>query len=210
MTEFVFKNAKFIKTAIKSKDYPLLKDDTGKVLPEIAVVGRSNVGKSTLLNHLFQKKDMVKTSATPGKTQALNFFTLNNQIVFVDLPGYGYAKVPLSVRKNWGPMIQAYFEVRHSLKLVLFLFDIRRLPNEEDRELVRWLTERGSNLLLVLTKTDKVKRNEKNANITKILEGFRINLPCVSYSSVKNEGRNLLISMISEVLTKEEYNYGET
>lgn len=205
MTKKHFKNAVFIKTAIFPKDYPTFKDDRGVLLPEIAVAGRSNVGKSSLLNHLFQDKDLVKTSSTPGKTQALNFFILNDQLVFVDLPGYGYAKVPLSVRKNWGPMVQSYFEIRESLKLVLFLFDIRRTPNEEDRQLIEWASRQNLAVILVLTKTDKVKRNEKVANTAKILQAFdMIDLHHVHYSSVKNEGRDLLISMIREALIQEE------
>lgn len=201
MQEFLFKNPLFIKTAVKRKDYPTLRDKGGVLLPEIAVAGRSNVGKSSLLNHLFQRKDLVKTSSVPGKTQALNFFTLNDQLCFVDLPGYGYAQVPLSVRKNWGPMIQTYFETRETLQLLLLLFDIRRVPNEEDLLLLEWAARTGLPAILVLTKTDKVKSNERAANTAKILQAFHVfGLEHVHYSSVKNEGRNQLISMIRTAL----------
>src|SRR5262245_55930539 len=138
MKKYLFRNAKFIKTAVKAKDYPVLRDLSGNILPEIAVAGRSNVGKSSLLNHLFHSPNLVKTSSTPGKTQALNFFTVNDELTFVDLPGYGYAKVPQSIRKEWGPMVQEYLQKREMLKLILFLFDIRRLPNEEDIEFLEW------------------------------------------------------------------------
>src|SRR5438067_9089455 len=116
----------FIKTAVHPKDYPVIRDESGNILPEVAVVGRSNVGKSTLLNHLFHTKNLVKTSATPGKTQALNFFVLNDKIAFADLPGYGYAEVPAAIKKQWGPIMKAYLEKRDTLKLILFLLDIRR------------------------------------------------------------------------------------
>ena len=115
MYEFV--KARFIKTAIWPKDYPTLKDDGGRLLPEIAVAGRSNVGKSSLLNHLFGSKGLVKTSSTPGKTQAINFFVVDEQLTFVDLPGYGYAEVPPSVRKQWGPMVEKYLKERQEIKL---------------------------------------------------------------------------------------------
>jgi GTP-binding protein len=205
MTDLLFKNPRFIKTAIHPKDYPIMKGGNGQLLPEIAVAGRSNVGKSSLLNHLFQRSGLVKTSSTPGKTQALNFFILNDQVVFVDLPGYGYAKVPLAVRKQWGPMVQTYFEKRESLKLVLFLFDIRREPNEDDFHLVDWACFHGLAMILVLTKTDKVKKNEKAANTKKILDGLGLeNLHYVHYSCTKNEGRNKLMSMIKDALEERE------
>lgn len=201
MREFLFKNPSFIKTAILPKDYPVLRDKGGDLLPEIAVAGRSNVGKSSLLNHLFQRKDLVKTSSVPGKTQALNFFTLNDQIAFVDLPGYGYAQVPLSVSKKWGPMIQTYFEKRETLQLLLLLFDIRRTPNEEDKQLLEWATYMHLPVILVLTKTDKVKANEKNANTAEILrELHEFGLEHIHYSVVKNTGRNQLMSMIRAAL----------
>lgn len=205
MAEIAFKNPSFIKTAVHPKDYPQVKDDQGKFLPEIAVAGRSNVGKSTLLNHLFKAKNLVKTSSAPGKTQAINFFSLNHQLVFVDLPGYGFAKVPLSVRKQWGPMMQSYFENRKTLRLVLFLFDIRRTPNEDDFHFLEWALYHRFPLILVLTKVDKVKRNEKAANTCKILSAFNLeNLQYIHYSSIKNEGRDQLIRMICETLREEE------
>ena len=108
------KNAKFVKSAVKPKDFPKVMSPQGTLLPEIAVAGRSNVGKSSLLNHIFGTKDLVKTSSTPGKTQMINFFSVNEEVVFVDLPGYGYAKVPLDVRKQWGPMMVGYLKTGSS------------------------------------------------------------------------------------------------
>lgn len=193
-TLFSFKNAKFVKTATQAKDYPTLRVKSGELMPEIAVIGRSNVGKSSLLNHLFLSKGLVKTSATPGKTQAVNFFTLDEQLAFVDLPGYGYAKVPPEVRRKWGPMVQNYLEKRESLMGMLFLFDIRRTPNEEDLQLLEWIIQHQKATILILTKVDKVSLNEKKANTKNILETFQIeNLHYLHYSVTKNIGRKELI-----------------
>lgn len=205
MTKYVFKNAKFITSATKASAYPVMKLPSGKEMPEIAVAGRSNVGKSSLLNHLFQSRDLVKTSSVPGKTQLINFFSLNDQLSFVDLPGYGYAKVPMGVRKKWGPMIQQYLETRSQLKLILFLFDIRRMPNDEDRELINWISAAGKGVILVLTKIDKVTTNEKNANRQKILQAFYCeNLHYTYYSTLKNVGRKELVFMLLDALSEDE------
>ena len=204
MGNILLKKPRFIKTAIKEQDYPNLKTAQGVLMPEIAVAGRSNVGKSSLLNHLFQSKGLVKTSSTPGKTQAINFFIVDDAISFVDLPGYGFAKVPVAVRKKWGPMIQNYLEKRKQLKLILFLFDIRRLPNDEDRLLLEWASQKDMALVLVLTKIDKVNQSEKTINTRNILEAFNCeNLHYLYYSTVKNIGRKELMFVISDVLEEE-------
>lgn len=199
-----FRFPKFIKTATQLKEYPLLKDDAGKILPEIAVAGRSNVGKSSLLNHLFNAKGLVKTSATPGKTQALNFFTVNNELVFADLPGYGYAEVPPKIRKQWGPMVQTYLDKRENLKLILFLFDIRRQPNEEDLQMLDWILHSQKGMILVLTKVDKVNQSERTKNTKKILEAFNLdNLHYLHYSVLKESSRLPLIHMICDSMAGE-------
>jgi GTP-binding protein len=202
--KFEFKNAKFIVTAVAPKHYPTLKAPSGALLPEIAVAGRSNVGKSSLLNHLLQQNGLVKTSSTPGKTQALNFFNVNEQLVFVDLPGYGFAKVPESVRKQWGPMIKVYLEKRQQLNLILFLFDVRRMPADDDKEFLEWIAASNKAVILVLTKTDKLTKNELNTNTKKILEAFNTeNLHHIHYSVLKNVGRRELIWAISDALNDE-------
>jgi GTP-binding protein len=196
--------AKFIKTALLPKDYPLIRSEVGKILPEIAVAGRSNVGKSSLLNHLFDTKNFVKTSSTPGKTQALNFFTLDDRLAFADLPGYGYAEVPPSIRKQWGPMVRSYLEQRSTLKVILFLLDIRRIPNAEDLQFLDWVAYEGKATILVLTKVDKVKSNERKANTQKILAALGAgNIHYVYYSVTKNQGRRELVSMIEDALQDE-------
>lgn len=204
MAKYVFKNPRFETSAVKSVDYPLLKSPAGKELPEVAVAGRSNVGKSSLLNDLFQHKGLVKTSSVPGKTQMLNFFTLDGKLAFVDLPGYGYAQVPMSVRKRWGPMVQEYLEKRLQLKVILFLFDIRRIPNDEDKEFLSWAAHHDKAVILVLTKVDKVKLNEKKVNTRKILEAFNCtNLHYIHYSTTKNVGRKELIAILTDALQDE-------
>jgi GTP-binding protein len=205
--------AKFIKTAILPKDYPVIRNAKGQTLLEVAVAGRSNVGKSSLLNDLFHSKNLVKTSSTPGKTQALNFFNYEDHISFADLPGYGYAQVSQSVKKQWGPMVQAYLEKRDTLKLILFLIDIRRIPNEDDLQFLEWVVHSQKAMILVLTKVDKVNRNERKPNAMKIIEAFGAsNLHYVYYSATKNLGRGELLAMIKDALaeeSKEECNEGD-
>jgi len=157
-------SAEFIKSATRPGNYP------PQQIPEIAFAGRSNVGKSSLINVLVKRKGLVRTSSTPGRTQLINFFNINNQFSLVDLPGYGYAKVPLAVKKAWGPMIRTYLEVRESLHGVVFIFDIRRIPREEDIRMLDWLEEFGVPTIPVITKIDKVKRSQRNKQIELIVE----------------------------------------
>ncbi|MCH9627580.1 MAG: putative GTP-binding protein EngB [Chlamydiales bacterium] len=190
--KFKFQNATFLTTAVKPGQFPSFGTQ-----PEIAVVGRSNVGKSTLLNHLFRSKNLVKTSSTPGKTQAVNFFHLDEALVFADLPGYGYAKVPAHERKKWAPLIESYLAERPSM--ILFLLDIRRTPNADDLQMLSWIEASGIPAIVVLTKVDKVKRSERARQTKQILSRIN-NTPHVHYSAVKNEGRNQLMHKICEVL----------
>lgn len=194
----------FIKSACRSDDYPILRNPSGGMLPEVAVAGRSNVGKSTLLNHLFRHKKLVKASSTPGKTQMLNFFSVDDTVLFADLPGYGYAKVPLKVRKSWGPMVQSYLERRESLKVILFLFDIRRMPNEDDHQFLDWVIRHEKAMILILTKVDKVNQKTKRDNTRKILEAFDAeNIHHIHYSATKNVGRKELMILLKEAIEDE-------
>lgn len=196
--------AKFIKTAILPKDYPAIRNMKGHLLPEVAVAGRSNVGKSSLLNDLFHTKHLVKTSSTPGKTQALNFFIYEDKIAFADLPGYGYAQVSQTVRKQWGPMVHTYLEQREPLQLILFLIDIRRIPNEDDLQFFDWVVKSKKGMILVITKIDKVKQNERKANTAKILDALGAsNIHYAYYSAVKNQGRRELLAMVADALKAE-------
>jgi GTP-binding protein len=147
-------SAEFIKSAVWPPQYP------PATLPEIAFVGRSNVGKSSLINTLVGRKKLAKTSNTPGRTQLINFFTINEKMSFVDLPGYGFAKVAQSVKKDWGDMIEAYLRERLSLALVILILDIRRDPSEDDLSLRDWLENYRIPYLYILTKTDKLSNNQ--------------------------------------------------
>ena len=150
----IIKSSEFITSATKPSQYP------PEGLPEIAFAGRSNVGKSSLINVLVNRKRLVKTGSTPGRTQLVNFFDINNGINFVDLPGYGYAKVPASVRKKWGPMIETYLSGRNTLKGVVVILDIRRTPREEEHNLIAWLEHYTIASILVLTKADKLSKTK--------------------------------------------------
>lgn len=160
----IVKSSDFIKSAVKPKHYPA--DD----LPEIAFAGRSNVGKSSLINTLLNRKRLVKTSRTPGRTQLINFFLINKAFSFVDLPGYGYAKVPESVRKSWGVMVETYLSIRKTLKGVVLIMDIRRTPGLQETNFIEWLHYYNNPSILVLTKVDKlsktnrIKQRRANAN----------------------------------------------
>ncbi|HTZ40779.1 MAG TPA: ribosome biogenesis GTP-binding protein YihA/YsxC [Syntrophales bacterium] len=147
-------SAEFVKSAVKPDQYP----KTG--MPEIAFAGRSNVGKSSLINTLLGRRKLAQTSATPGKTRLINFFIVNDKLSFVDLPGYGYAKVSRAEQETWGPMVETYLRERANLHLVISILDIRHDPTQQDLDLMEWLRHYGRNRLIVLTKSDKISRGE--------------------------------------------------
>ena len=147
-------SAEFIKSAVWPAQYP------PGTMPEIAFVGRSNVGKSSLMNTLVNRKKLAKTSNTPGRTQLINFFDINGTISFVDLPGYGFAKVAQSVKKDWGHMIETYLRERQNLAMVIFILDIRRDPSNDDLSLRDWLEEYHIPYISILTKVDKLSNNQ--------------------------------------------------
>lgn len=156
-------SAEFVKSAVWSNQYP------PATMPEIAFVGRSNVGKSSLINALVGRKSLAKTSNTPGRTQLINFFTVNNSLFFVDLPGYGFAKVPRSVKKDWGDMIEAYLRERRNLALVVFILDVRRDPSADDLSLRDWLDHYRIPYAAILTKADKLS-NQQALGRKKLIE----------------------------------------
>jgi len=151
----IIKSAEFVKSAVKPEQYP------AAVLPEIAFTGRSNVGKSSLINTLLNRKRLVKTSATPGRTQLINFFLINKTFSFVDLPGFGYAKVPDSVRRKWGPMIETYLSTRKTLKGVVLIMDVRRIPGIRELNFIEWLYYYKIPSMLILTKADKLSKTKQ-------------------------------------------------
>ncbi len=181
------KSAEFIKSATRPAQYPPAQ------LPEIAFAGRSNVGKSSLINTLVNRKHLVKTSSTPGRTQLINFFDINQQIVFVDLPGYGYAKVPQSVRKKWGPMIETYLSRRITLRAVVAIMDIRRTPQQEELNLLGWLSHYAISAIVVLTKTDKLSKSKSAQQYRRIAETLTLNPDdLILFSAKTRRGRDTL------------------
>ncbi|NGX37404.1 MAG: putative GTP-binding protein EngB [Chlamydiae bacterium] len=147
----MFTKPEFILSASDAAGFPELN------VPEIAVVGRSNVGKSSLINHLTQSRKLARVSSVPGKTQLINFFTLDGQLTLVDLPGYGFAKVPKNIRHKWGDLIASYLENRPRLGLILLLCDSRHPPTNDDVQFAKWAIHYKKNLLIVFTKADKLK-----------------------------------------------------
>ncbi len=188
--------ASFLKSAMNPDQYPR----DGR--PEFAFVGRSNVGKSSLLNTLLGRKGLAKTSATPGKTQTINFFDVNGRIYFVDLPGYGYAKVPKAVQQQWGVVMTGYLRGRDPLRLVVQLVDARHAPTEKDADMLRLLDQSEKPTLVVATKIDKLARNARRGAIATIRE--KLDLPedalVVPFSAVTREGAKEIWSILDDLL----------
>jgi GTP-binding protein len=175
-------SAVFIKSAFDKKDWL---DDKR---PEIAFLGRSNVGKSSLINSLVGKKGLAKTSNTPGRTQSINFFLINDAFYFVDLPGYGFAKVPGKMRQSWGKMAEEYLKDRQQLKLSIQLVDSRHDPSELDKTLNEWLIFYRKPHIIVATKIDKLSSNDLKKSLPKIERAFPKS-KIIPYSSVTGEGK---------------------
>lgn len=176
---------------------------------EVAFAGRSNVGKSSLINALMNRKSYARTSQQPGKTQTINFYNINEQLYFVDLPGYGYAKVSPEMVKKWGKMIDNYLENSKVLRLVFLLVDIRHKPNKNDKQMYDWCINYGFNPIIIATKEDKVKRSQK-ANLIKEIKnalGVIEGTPVIPFSAVSKSGRDDIweyIDMMYEAFTEEQ------
>ncbi len=189
------KTAEFITSAVKPSQFP----ETG--LNEIAFAGRSNAGKSSLINKVLNRKKLVKTSSSPGKTRLINYFCVNDEFYFVDLPGYGYAKVSAKEQKEWGPMVVNYLTRSISLQCVVLVMDSRRTPKIEELDLVNWLKTYDIPVLYVLTKTDKLKKNDikkclvKNAKMLGVAEK-----EVLMFSAKSGLGREAFWNRIEEFL----------
>ena len=190
-------SAEFIKSATTKEQWPALG------LDEIAFAGRSNVGKSSLINSLTGRKGLVKVSKTPGKTQLLNFFVINGKLAFVDMPGYGFANVPASVRQGWGTMVDTYLRLSPALKGVAALIDIRRTPNDDDLNLLEWMTSYNVPYVLVFTKADKVPKTRRHRMVKDSLAaiaGLDATMAGhLLYSAHTGEGRNELWAAINRM-----------
>lgn len=171
-------------------------------LSQVAFVGRSNVGKSSLINTLIGRKGLVRTSSVPGKTQLINFFKINNRFYFVDLPGYGYAHVPKAVKEKWGPMIEGYLLENENLRAVIVLLDIRHLPTKEDIRIQQWLEHHGIPSLFAVTKADKVTRGRRQQKLKVIatILGVADHARFFLFSSETGEGKAPLWGGINRML----------
>ena len=185
--------SEFVKSAVVEKDYP----DSNNIV-EFSFIGRSNVGKSSLINSLTKRKSLARTSKTPGRTQLINYFLINDKIYFVDLPGYGFAKVPDAVKKNWGKTIESYL-ISNREKVVFLLLDLRRVPSNEDMEMLKWLEHFGIEYYIIFTKADKLSNNEKFKQLKEIRKKLVFkNEDVFFYSSLKNTGREELLNFIGK------------
>jgi GTP-binding protein len=192
---FKIKNATYVKSVFNLSDLPADR------LPEIAFAGRSNVGKSSVLNKLANIRNLAKISHTPGKTRQINFFLINENLYFVDLPGYGYAKVSKSMKENWGKLIEEYLEKSQNLKGVVLLIDARHKPFEADLQLLEWLDFYQREKLVVLTKMDKLSRSALFLNVEKTSKILNLNSDSlVLFSAKTGEGKERILNWISDLL----------
>ena len=174
------------------------------LLPEFAFAGKSNVGKSSLINGLMNRKSYARTSSQPGKTQTINFYNINEQLYFVDLPGYGYAKVSMELRAKWGKMIERYLKKSRQLKLIFLLVDIRHEPSENDRDMYDWIVHNGFQPIVIATKLDKINRSQI-AKQTKLIR-TSLKMPkegmLIPFSAETKQGRDEIWNKIEELLPK--------
>lgn len=182
----IIKNPRFELTAVKPEQYP------ASEMPEVAFVGRSNVGKSTIINTLLNRKSLARVSATPGKTREINFYNIDDTLYFVDLPGYGYASVSKEKKSTWGGVIETYLTTRQQLRLIILLVDIRHTPSVDDRQMYEWLVGSGFPHMIVATKADKISKSQVNPRTKDIrttlgaVHGIKI----IPYSSETRQGKD--------------------
>lgn len=170
-------------------------------MPEVAFAGKSNVGKSSLINGLLNRKSLARTSQEPGKTQTINFYNVNKELYFVDLPGYGFAKVSKEVQQKWGVMIENYLKTSKQLKAVMLLIDIRHEPSANDRNMYEWIVYNGYKPVIIATKLDKINRSQKDKHIKMLRKGLNV-LPdtvILPFSAKTKQGREEILEFISSV-----------
>ena len=191
---------------IKSVNLEIVCGPTSKLpetaMPEIAFAGKSNVGKSSLINTLINRKSLARTSSQPGKTQTINFYNVNQSLYFVDLPGYGYAKAPLSVQAAWGNMIEAYLKRSRQLKAVLLLIDIRHEPRSNDIHMFRWIRESGFTPVIIATKSDKISKGAVPKQLKLIRETLNAprDITMIPFSAQTRQGREVIWELMESIL----------
>ena len=187
-------NPEFVRSSVKESQYP--KHDFN----EIALAGRSNVGKSSLINKLINRKKLAKTSSTPGRTQTINFYNIDNKFYFVDLPGYGFAKVPKSVKEKWGEMIENYLVNRFHLTGIIHLIDARHKPTKDDVMMYDWIYQMDVPAIVVATKVDKVKKSKRNKTKNLIFNTLKLpkDQPFTFFSAETGEGKSEVWNFIKE------------
>ena len=188
----IINNTDIATTGVRPEHFP----DTG--WPEVAFVGKSNVGKSSLINAMLGRKKLARTSQTPGKTRTINFFHVENKLYFVDLPGYGYARVSKSESEKWGEMVEGYLKDRPQLKHIFLLVDIRHEPGANDKMLYEWFLHYGLPFTVVATKSDKLKRSQVQKHLATIRRGLGAPQPPIPFSSDTKDGRDQLWSLIMD------------
>lgn len=195
----IIKNSEFIISAVKRNQYPI----DGR--NEIAFVGRSNVGKSSIINALTNRRKLAKVSQTPGKTRLINFFLINNDFYLVDLPGYGYAKVSEKEKIQWGNLIERYLHGSKQLRAVFLLIDIRHDPSANDKMMYEWIVNQGFHPIIIATKLDKLKRSQVQKHVKMVKEGLNLvpGTRIIPFSSVTKQGREEIWELVeNEFLTE--------
>lgn len=174
-------------------------------LPEIAFAGKSNVGKSSLINAIMNRKSLARTSSSPGKTQTINFYNVNGAFYLVDLPGYGYAKANEQVKAQWGKMIERYLHSSKRLKAVFLLIDIRHAPSDNDREMYQWMLHYGYHPIIIATKLDKINRSQIAKQVKAVREGLQAEKGTIiiPFSALSKQGREEIYELLDSLLEKE-------
>lgn len=175
-------------------------------LPEVAFAGKSNVGKSSLINGLMNRKSYARTSAQPGKTQTINYYNINEEIYFVDLPGYGYAKVSKTISEKWGKLIEDYLHQSKQLRLVFLLVDIRHEPSANDKLMYDWIVNHGFYPTIIATKLDKIKKSQVGKHVKMLRQGLNVveNTPIIPYSAITKQGRDEIWELLERYVLKAE------
>lgn len=191
----VLNNARFEITAVKPSQYP------ASNVPEVAFVGRSNVGKSSIINTLLNRKNLARVGSAPGKTREINFYNIDDSLYFVDLPGYGYASVSKGKKSTWFDIVETYLYSRLQLKLIIMLVDIRHAPSEEDKMMYDWLVTNNAPHLIVASKSDKISRSQINPRLQEIVKvlGVKEGIAVIPFSSETRNGRDVLLTHIQSM-----------